>query len=421
MPLREGGGAAQLLHVLEGEDRLRHLEAHHRLGGIGRQQVGARPDERDERHHQLLADRVDRRVGHLREELAEIRIQRLRAARQHRERRVVAHRADRLLARDRHGREKDLQVLLRVAEDLLAIEQLVGVGRGDLPRRGNVLEADLRAIEPVLVRTLRREVALELLVGDDAAVLDVDQQHLARLQAPLAHDFLLRDVEHAHLRGHDDEVVVGDEVTRGPEPVAVERGADELAVGEGDRRRAVPGLHQGGVVLVERAALGVHQRIARPGLGDHQHHRVRDRIAAHHQQLQRVVEGGGVGLAVVDERPDLVEVGAEELRVDARLARADPVEVAAQRVDLAVVRDEAERVREVPRRESIGGEALVREAQRRGEALVAQVRVELAHLVGEEHPLVDDGAMRERRHVELARVVQAEGADGVPEALPDDV
>ena len=43
-----------------------------------------------------------------------------------------------------------------------------------------------------------------------------------------------------------------------------------------------------------------------------------------------------------------------------------------QRVDLAVVRDEAERVREVPRGERVGREALVREAQRRGEALVAR-------------------------------------------------
>ena len=253
------------------------------------------------------------------------------------------------------------------------------------------------------------------------AVLDVDEQHLARLQAPLLHDLRLRDVQHAHLRGHDDEVVVGDEVARGPEAVAVQRGADELPVGERHGRRAVPRLHEGRVVLVEGAALGVHEGVAGPGLGDHEHHRVRDRVAAHHEELERVVEGRGVGLALVDEGPDLVEVGAEELGVDRRLARADPVEVALQGVDLAVVRDEAEGVREVPRGEGVGREALVRERERRDEAPVAQVGEELAHLVREQHALVDDRAVRERGHVELPGVREPEGADGVAGGLADDV
>ena len=90
--------------------------------------------------------------------------------------------------------------------------------------------------------------------------------------------------------------------------------------------------------------------------------------------------------------------------MDRRLARADPVEVALQRVDLAVVRDVAEWMSEVPRREGVGGEALVREAQRRDEALVGEVGEEGAHLLGQQHALVDDGAVRERGHVEIAGV-----------------
>ena len=61
-------------------------------------------------------------------------------------------------------------------------------------------------------------------------------------------------------------------IARWAQAVAVERGADLAAVGEGNGGRAVPRLHQRGVVLVEGAALLVHQRIARPGLRDHHHH-----------------------------------------------------------------------------------------------------------------------------------------------------
>ncbi len=72
-------------------------------------------------------------------------------------------------------------------------------------------------------------------------------------------------------------------------------------------------------------------------------------------------------------------------------------------------------------RERVRGEALVREAQRRGEALVAEVAVERADLLGEQHPLVDDGAVRERRHVEFGCVAEPQRADRVAGGLAHDV
>ncbi len=321
----------------------------------------------------------------------------------------------------RHGRHDELEILLRVAEGLLPIEHLVPVGHGHVVRHGDVLEPELGAIEPLLVRAVLGQRVLELAVVDDAPLDEIDEQHLPRLEAPLLDDLALRDVEHARLRGEDHVVVVGDHVARGAQAVAVERGADLPPVGEGHGGGAVPGLHQRGVVLVEGAALVVHEGVVGPGLGDHQHHRVGQRVAAEVEQLQRVVEGGGVGLAVVDERPDLVEPLPEELGGDVLLARAQPVDVAAQGVDLAVVGDEAEGVRQVPRGEGVGGEALVDHGDGRLERRVLQVEVELADLVGQQHPLVDQRPRRERGHVELAPAAQAERADGVPRALADDV
>jgi hypothetical protein len=45
---------------------------------------------------------------------------------------------------------------------------------------------------------------------------------------------LFRDRQHAGFGRHDDAVVVGDEVARRTQAVAVERRADLAAVGEGD-------------------------------------------------------------------------------------------------------------------------------------------------------------------------------------------
>ncbi len=306
------GDRADFLQVFIGQDRLAHLKPLGVRRAFEIEQVRPRPDDRDEAHDDLFADRIDRRVRHLGEVLLEVGEQQLRLVRQRRDRRVGAHRADRFLALRRHRRHQELQVFLGVAEGLLAIEQRqIGDRRcGDRDR--HVLQHDLRLLEPLLVRMAFRQRRLELLVRNEPALLEIDQQHLAGLQPPLRDDVLFRNRQHAHLGGHDDAVVAGDEVARRPQAVAVERRADLLAVGEGDRGRAVPRLHQRGVVLVEGAPLLVHQRIARPGLGDHHHHGVRERVAALHQEFERVVEAGGVGLALVGDRPELGNVVAVE-------------------------------------------------------------------------------------------------------------
>jgi hypothetical protein len=66
----------------------------------------------------------------------------------------------------------------------------------------------------------------------------------------------------------------------------------------------------------------------------------------------------------VNQRPDLFQVLTQHRRRNSVLAGSHPVHVAAQGVDLAVMRDHAERMRQVPGREGVGGEALV--GQRHG-------------------------------------------------------
>jgi hypothetical protein len=56
---------ADLRHVLDGQDRLVGFQAQRRVDVVDVEQVRLGPDERHQRHHHLLADRVDRRVGDL--------------------------------------------------------------------------------------------------------------------------------------------------------------------------------------------------------------------------------------------------------------------------------------------------------------------------------------------------------------------
>ena len=130
---RDAGPAverADLLELRVREDRRRERELEGRPRP-GLQQVVLRPDRRLGRHDDLFADRVHRRVRDLREELLEVAVEQLRPLREHGERRVVAHRADRVGARGRHRVDDQADVLGRVAEDLLAPQDGLVVGLDD--------------------------------------------------------------------------------------------------------------------------------------------------------------------------------------------------------------------------------------------------------------------------------------------------
>ncbi len=417
---------ADLGKVLVGEDRLADFEPLVRAR-VAAQQVGARADHRQQAHHQFLADRVDRRVGDLCEVLLEVVEQQPRTVRQHRDRGVAAHRADRIVARLRHRLEEAEDVLLGVAERLLALQQ-VARRLGHRRQFGldvvEVFQLVLRVVEPLGIGLGPRELGLQFLVLDDPPLLEIDEQHPAWLEPPLAHDVLFGERQHAAFRSEADEIVLRHAVARRTQTVAIERRADLAAVGEAHRRGAVPRLHQRGVVFVERAPLRIHQLVLRPRFGDQHHHRVGKAVSAEQQQLERVVEAGGVRLAVRDDRPQLVEIGTEQRRFHRPAAGVHPVHVAANRVDLPIVRHETVRVREPPAGERVRAEALVDETQCADAVGVAQIVVKAAHLVREQQPFVNDRPARKARDVHLGQTRDAEFflllAQGVLGLLADD-
>ena len=260
---------------------------------------------------------------------------------------------------------------------------------------------DQAGVQPLLVGVLARQRGLDLVVGDDAAVLGVHEEHAARLEAPLAHHARGVQLEHAGLGGEHDQAVIGDGVAPWAQAVAVEHRSDERAVGEGDTRRPVPRLHEGGVELVEGPPRRVHLLVVLPGLGDHHEHRVRKGAAAEVQQLEHLVERGGVRGRRAADREEPLEVAGDDVGDQLALTRPHPVAVALDGVDLAVVGDHPVGVGQRPGGEGVRGEARVHQGQLAGEAPVREVGEEGLELAGGEHALVDHGARGQRREVDL--------------------
>ena len=166
----------ELVVVDDGEAELDLLDV---LGAVG-EQVALRTHRRAEARDELLADRVERRVRHLREQLREVVEQQARARAEDGDGRVGAHRTERLGARRRHRRQQDLQLLVRVAERLLTARDRAE-RMGDVFTIRQVADLDDARVEPLLIRLRRGEFTLDLLVRDDAPGLGVDEEHLARL------------------------------------------------------------------------------------------------------------------------------------------------------------------------------------------------------------------------------------------------
>ena len=203
---------AQLGHVGEVQDRLAHFEAHRRVDLVDVQQVRLGADEGHQRHHDRFADRVNRGVGHLREQLLEVVVQRLVFVGQNGQWAVVAHGANGFFTGRGHGGQQELDVFLCGAKGLLQVEQ-GHIRSGGQRGRGDVVQLDAQVFDPLLVRFGAGQTGLQLFVVDHAALFQIDQEHLARLQTPLAHDLAFGDRQYAGFRTHDDHVVVGDDVT----------------------------------------------------------------------------------------------------------------------------------------------------------------------------------------------------------------
>ena len=62
------------------------------------------------------------------------------------------------------------------------------------------------------------------------------------------------------------------------------------------------------MILVEGLFLVAHRGVIRPRLGDHHHDCVRQGAAGQNEQLQAIVEHGGVAAVGIDDRQQLFQV-----------------------------------------------------------------------------------------------------------------
>jgi hypothetical protein len=148
------------------------------------------------------------------------------------------------------------------------------------------------------------------------------------------------------------------------------------------------------VVPVHRPLRLVDPRVVLPRRRHEERHRLPDVEARPHEELERVVEQRRIGSGAVERGR---EGGIEP---PGPLAGLHPLDVPLDRVDLAVVAEEAERLRPLPARLGVRREALVEDRPRGGPRRVGEVGIEARELRGGAERLVRHRAERDRRDVD---------------------
>jgi hypothetical protein len=141
-----------------------------------------------------------------------------------------------------------------------------------------------------LIGVATRHLALRFNAVEHGVAPRIHHQQFPRAEAAALQDVGRVEIGHADLGAGDHEVAPGDLVAAGAEPVPVDRRARDDAVGEGKGGRAIPGLHQRSVILVEAPEGGIEVGRALPRLGDQHHQGVHGVAPRAHQQREGVVE-----------------------------------------------------------------------------------------------------------------------------------
>ena len=243
----------------------------------------------------FFPDGVDGGIRHLGEKLLEVVEQGLAALAEYCQRRVHPHGGGGLHPIPGHGENGILHLLIGVAEGLIQpVPQLLRMGLHPPVGDGQLPEVDQIGVQPLAVGLAAGIAGFELCVVHQPAFPEVRQQHPSRLKAGLFYNALRRHIQHSHLGGENQLLIVCEIPPAGPKSVPVQHRPHGVAVREDDGGGPVPGLHHGGVIVVEIPLLPVHPLILSPRLRDAEHDGPRQLHTVHHQELQGVVQHSGV-------------------------------------------------------------------------------------------------------------------------------
>ncbi len=260
----------------------------------------------------------------------------------------------------------------------------------------------------------------DFLVIDNPSGIQIDQKHLAGLQTPFLDDMRLRNRQDSCFGSHDDQIVIRHDITGRTKAISVQNAPDLSTIGESNGSGTIPGFHHGRMIFIKGTTVTVHQLMILPCLRNHHHHGMGQRIARHDQKFQCIVETCGIGLAFIHQRIEFLQIVSQNRRTHHLFTGTKPVEIALDRINFTVMRNQAIWVSERPLRKSIRGKTLMHHRQCGNAAFILQIEIIVLHLIGQQQSLIHNRSGRHRRNEKFLAVFQIQRLNGMPCRLAND-
>ena len=380
-------------------------------------------------HRPAFAVRVDGRVGHFRKGLLAVLEQRGVVRAEHREHAVVPHAAERFLLQLGHVLHEHgaLEVppcgLQQVVDAPVLFPQgvahhVVGLAVEVEPfGLHDLLQVQLVDVAQFLLRfgdhPLQDLVAVGPLAGGG-----VQCDHLPRLELAAGHDVGIVQAEHAALAA---------DVQPAPAIGAPAHRAQAHPIHHTQQRAAIGGHDAGRTVPRTQAAVGTahigkqlegfrppHVFLGVPHRRDAQSHRAFQAPALfQREELQPFVQAAAVAHLLRQQ----FAVGHGLVAGQTADVRRHRVAVGADRVDLAVVGGEAERLGQLPVRQRVRAVAAMEDGDACFNRLVREVGVEVTQLRTGEQALVADEAYAQAGHIHIEAAFRQGGLQLQPPAV----
>ncbi len=350
------------------------------------EQIAFAANHRIQGHYQGFTQGINGRIGDLRKLLAEIIGNVAFLPGKYRHGGVVAHGAHRFLSAFGENAD-DLIFFLKTDAKGLFAEQQVGNGQG----RGQIMVIAMQMlrkfIQPFPIRMTVHDFGIDAFRVEEASARHIYRDQLAGSDPPLHGNVLMLVVENAYFRSNVDDAVFGDDITRGPQTIAIQSAGGDAAGVQNQTGGAIPGFHAHGVIFIKSPQSRFHMRNIVPGRGHQQADGLEEIHAALHQQLQHVVETEGI-TATAYGRKYLSH--GQQVTVQLRFPGLSPESITLHRIQFAIMGENAERLAKAPLRPGVGGKSLMIGDQCRAEARVAQVGIKYWKIFRKDQALIAD-------------------------------
>lgn len=389
-----------ILKIEIGKDGMEKLKKIEERGEEKIEDVWKRENEGEEDNKKLIEDRIDRRVSKMWEVMIEIGVKKIRIVGNGRNWSIGENGEDGLMKSGRNRRNKEIGILMSIEEGMMEVEKDKIIEKRKRIERVEVLKNEMSIGKKMIVRVIMRDMRIDLIIGDDEELLNVDKKNEERMKKKINEDIFLIERKEEWLRRKNEEIVLSKDIEWRKKEVEVKNREDMEEIGEGERGREIKRINEWWMILVEREEIIRNKIVERKWLRDKNNNGMWKDVEEMMKELERIVEKGSIRMEIIGNWKEIGNIVEEKLDIERRMERRNKVEIEEKSVDLEVMGENEVGVGKKKGRKGVGGKKMVKKRKRDLKEGVFKVKIIREEMIGKENEIIEKSEGRNGKEIE---------------------